>query len=245
MVKKNQKPQRNVMTLEGQMAAIGVMVSAATLSQREIDAVDIETVLVEMITAIAREGASLRLPTLLLSWVAEHGGAVIVEKLQRLLVERKRSGEDVSVTALCAQFAGRCGHKRWAPLVKRFAPRTTRYLGPRELAESLVRLRGKENWADGSGFVVPSGSLETSTKWVLSQSSLAKLSRQYQNRLVFGAQWRADIITAIQRGARTPAEISRMSGASYEPCYRVNLELGLAGWPDIALRPEGNGHKVA
>lgn len=226
------------------MAAIGFMVSTATLSRREIDAVDIETVLVEMVVAVLREDANSRLPSLLLSWIAEHGGAVIIEKFQRRLLERERSGDDVSVTALCAQFAICRGHKRWGPLVKKFSPAASRYLGPRELAESLVRLRGKENWAEGSGFIVPAGSLETSSKWVLSQGSLAQHNRQYQNRLVFGAQWRADIITAIQRGARSPAEISRMSGASYEPCYRVKSELSLAGWPDIVLQPENRGRRV-
>ena len=51
----------------------------------------------------------------------------------------------------------------------------------------------------------------------------------YKNRLIYGAQWRADIITAIERGAKTPIEISRMCGASYEPCHRVLSELKDAG----------------
>lgn len=51
----------------------------------------------------------------------------------------------------------------------------------------------------------------------------------YKNRLIYGAQWRADIITAIERGAKTPTEISRMCGASYESCHRVLSELKDAG----------------
>jgi hypothetical protein len=80
-----------------------------------------------------------------------------------------------------------------------------------------------------SGFLVPKGVVEINPKWTLARASLARLNRQYRNRLIYGAQWRADIITAFELGADTPTKASRMSGASYEPCHRVLGELQAAG----------------
>lgn len=40
-------------------------------------------------------------------------------------------------------------------------------------------------------------------KWALSKKAVAKRHNQYRNRLIYGAQWRADIVTAYELGART------------------------------------------
>jgi hypothetical protein len=153
---------------------------------------------------------------------------VIIEKLSKILDRHARNGTSVEYAALLGRFAAAEGHKRWHALLSH-APKTPRIVGPSDLALSLLKLRGDESWARDAGFLVPRGSLNVETKWTLSRSALARLNLQYRNRLVYGAQWRADIITAIERGAQTPAEASRASGASYEPCHRVFGELVAAG----------------
>jgi len=55
-----------------------------------------------------------------------------------------------------------------------------------------------------------------------------KLNHQYRNRLICGPQRKADIITAIENGARLPAEAIRATGASYKPCHRVFCERAAA-----------------
>ena len=82
------------------------------------------------------------------------------------------------------------------------------------MSASLLKLRGEEEWSRGSGFTLPKGVVRTDPKWTLSREALAAINRQYRNRLIYGPQWRADIVTAVKRGATTPAEASRLSGAS-------------------------------
>ena len=65
-----------------------------------------------------------------------------------------------------------------------------------------------------AGLRSPKGAIRTDPKWTLSREALAAINRQYRNRLIYGPQWRADIVTAVKRGATTPAEASRLSGAS-------------------------------
>ena len=64
---------------------------------------------------------------------------------------------------------------------------------------------------------------------------LTELYHQYRNHLLYGAQWKADIITAIESIARTPAEASRATGARYDPCDRVFSELAAAGMMGLGV----------
>lgn len=216
--------------LDEKLASIGVMVSASRLSPADIQRADIEETLVESAVDLGR-GGDLKLLGPVLSWVAVHGSAVIIEKLVKMLRGRLDSGDDIEFVGLFAAMALEHGHKRWSIIAERFAPDLARPrpVGPVDLNESLLRLKGEEGWSKGSGFLVPKGSAAINQKWVLSRSALAKQHRQYRNRLIYGAQWRADIVTAYELGARTPAEASRVSGASYEPCHRVKSELEAAG----------------
>ena len=225
---RNQKlklPSR--LTVEEKLAAIGVMTSTRALTARDVESVDIEGVLVDAIVSIGRQ-ENQRLLSLLLTWVSIHGSAVIIEKLMKILRRQSSAGDPVHYAALLAKYAVSVGHMRWGILTK-FAPTRSILIGPSDLAESLLKIRGEEEWASNSGFAVPKGSTTINPKWVISPNSLAQLNQQYKNRLIYGAQWRADIITAIERGAKTPTEISRMCGASYEPCHRVLSELKDAG----------------
>lgn len=216
--------------LSERLAAIGVMVTAASISPADILRVDIEETLVESAVALAR-GNDLKLLGPVLTWVAVHGSAVIIEKFAKILRRRQNEGDDIEFASLFALTAIEHGHKRWSIIAERFAPDVTapRHIGPVDLSEALLRLRGEEDWSRGSGFLVPKGSATINPKWVLSRPTLAKQHLQYRNRLVYGAQWRSDIVTAYELGARTPVEASRMTGASYEPCYRVKSELEAAG----------------
>lgn len=217
-----------VLSLEEKLAAIGVMAGTRRLTQHDIDSVDIEATLADIVVALAADEAALRWLGPILAWVREHGSSVIVEKLAKILRRRESEGAAVDYTALLARYAVGEGHKRWQTLLT-LAPKTPRIVGPADLAPSLLKLRGEEPWARDVGFLVARGAFDVQGKWTLSRSALAKLNRQYRNRLVYGPQWRADIITVIERGAKTPSKASRASGASYEPCHRVFQELEAAG----------------
>ena len=219
-------------SLEQKLAAIGVMVATQPLSREAASMVDIEDTIADSIVHLDGDGGDMRWLGSLLAWVRIHGGVVIIEKLVKILQRRFKQGASVEFAALLGQFALEHDHRRWRALLV-FAPKSPRLVGPPLLADSLIKVRGEEDWAQPANFLVPRGSLAAESKWVLSPGQLAKLSRQYRNRLIYGPQWRADIITAVEHGARTPAAASRTSGASYEPCHRVLHELEVAEFPPL------------
>lgn len=226
--KKTAKQLRSNLTLEEKLATIGVMVATRRLSERELSSVDLEVTLAEAVVAFAADTNAQRWLGPVLSWVREHGSAVIIEKLVKILSRIVNEAGSANYAALLAAAALEQGHKRWRTVLM-FAPAAPTLVGDPEMAASLLRLRGEEPWARTAGFLVPHGTMTPNEKWTLSRAALAKIHHQYRNRLVYGAQWRADIITAIEKGARTPAEASRATGASYEPCHRVFGELAAAG----------------
>jgi hypothetical protein len=225
---RNPNKQTTVLTLEEKLAAIGVMTATQQLSSETIAYVDLEETLADAIISFAETSDEQRWLGPGLAWVDVHGATVIIEKLTKILKSRASHGSNVEFASLLASFALQHGHKRWRTL-KSLAPNFPRLIGHPDLAASLVKLRGDEEWSRDVNFIIPKGSVLPQRKWTLSQTSLAALNPQYRNRLIYGAQWRADIITAIDRGARTPSEASRASGASYEPCHRVFRELQAAG----------------
>ena len=216
-----------ILTLDEQLSAIGLMISVRSLTSKEIESVDIEESLATAFVSL-NDPEDQRLLSLLLSWVSIHGSSVIIEKLTKILRRKQTAGEVVQFAALIARFAERAGFKRWKILAD-FAPKNLVIVGPAQLAQSLVDLRGEESWSENSGFIVPKGAASVDAKWVLARDSLARINRQYRNRLIYGGQWRADIVTATERGAKTPMQASKMCGASYEPCHRVMSELKDAG----------------
>jgi len=216
------------LSLEEKLAAIGVTTATERPTTEQISAADLEEALADVIVSFAAPGNDQRWLGPVLAWVEAHGSAVIIEKLTKILKRRNKLGDNVEFASLLATYALAHGHKRWQSLLL-LAPVAPRLVGHPDLAPSLLEIRGAEAWAKTANFLVPNGSLVPQGKWILSPSSVAMQNQQYRNRLIYGAQWRADIITAIQRGARNPTEASMASGASYEPCHRVFRELEAAG----------------
>ena len=218
------------LTLEERLAALGIMVSARLLTKAERDSVDIEETLSEAFVAIGNDENYFRFLSPLFSWIEIHADSVIVEKLLKINKRLQKPSSNLSLFSLAACFAVKCGFRNWARLlIISEIESGGAIFGPRDLVESLLQLRGEEEWAKKCGVRLPKGVLTTNSKWVLSKEALARTNRQYRNRLIYGPQWRADIINALELGARTPAEASRISGASYEPCHRVLRELTAAG----------------
>ena len=94
-----------------------------------------------------------------------------------------------------------------------------------------MQFKGAEPWLSQHRILAAKGSLRIRPNDVLSVEPLARSNRQYRNRLLYGASWRADIITAIEDGAQTATEISRQVGCSYEPAHRVRREYSITIGP--------------
>ncbi len=50
---------------------------------------------------------------------------------------------------------------------------------------------------------------------------LAKTNVFFRNRLIYGCNWRADIISAIECGSKNPTEIKKRLDCSYETAHRI------------------------
>lgn len=58
-------------------------------------------------------------------------------------------------------------------------------------------------------FSLQKGGIKADPKYTLSRPQIATMHRQYRNRLIYGAQYRADIVTLSQLGVRTVKDIVR------------------------------------
>jgi len=180
--------------------------------------IDIENTLYEATLEISIDS---RLFSLICSWVSVHGDYVIIEKLMKL--QRKINSPWLVAVAICA---ANLGFHQWKRLIKK--QRGTFSLVDQNLALSSISIKGEEPQFRNKGFLIPKGSIRIRSSDALDPEHLVRSNSQYRNRLLFGASWRADIITAIEKGMKTPYEIAKVLGCSYEPAHRIFKEYSLA-----------------
>jgi len=209
--------------LNDRLAAIGFRL-AATQSRRRRSAPgpDMERVLLE---ATERARADGRLMSMLFSWTQVHAEHVIVEKLRKLL-RNSASEEQQLVGSALAAYALHIGKHKWRKIID--APAAPRPLSVSGNVQSAIELKGVIPWLEQHNILAPEGSLRIRQADVLDVEELAARNLQYRNRLLFGACWRADIITAIQNGAATATEVMKRVGCSYEPAHRIRKEYLIA-----------------
>lgn len=179
--------------------------------------VDIEGTLHEASLEVPKD---TRLFSLLCSWILVHGDYVIIEKLMKL--QRKNHSPWLVALAICA---GNKGFHQWKKLIKK--QKEEYALVDISLAKSSISIKGEEPNFRKYGFWIPKGSIRIREGDVLTKERLVKKNLQYCNRLLFGSSWRADIITAIEKGIKTPYQISKLLGCSYEPALRIFKEYNL------------------
>lgn len=213
-------------SLDHHLEAIGFRLAHAASSSRPPDdhEADIERTLLDALTELPSDR---RLASLLFSWVKVHGAHVIVEKLRKLAGPARFDPDSPAIwLSALAAFAVENGVRKWSKLLVK--PPRVILLYPAELTESAIALKGAIKWLEAAGFLVPAGSLRIREDDVLSPAELVRHNRQFRNRYLYGASWRADIITAIQEGCTRPAAIVRRVGCSYEPAHRISREYTLA-----------------
>ncbi len=182
--------------------------------------VDIETMILNIVRVFPED---TRLASVFLSWIKVHGNYVIIEKLAKFAARRmKDSGNDLPWLSMTAAWAVECGYHKWRRLATSVTKPT--YLYPRMMSEGAITLKGIVPWLESLGFRIPEHSIRIREEDVTPPENLVRYNLQYRNRYLFGPSWRADIITAMQRGITAPAQISRVVGCSYEPAYRVSRE---------------------
>jgi len=205
------------LTLDQKLSYIGLQIFSTHLKPTK-EWIDIENTLHEASLEVSRD---TRLLSLLCSWVSVHGDYVIIEKLMKL--QKKNFSPWLVAIAICAS---NIGFHKWKRLIQK--QKKTYALVDQDLALSSIGLKGEEPNFRNKGFLVPKGSIRIRASDAVISERLVKNNPQYRNRLLFGASWRADIITAIQKGMKTPYEIAKKLGCSYEPAHRIYKEYSLA-----------------
>lgn len=180
--------------------------------------IDIEQTIFEATLEVQNDS---RLFLLLCSWVSVHGDYVILEKLMKL-----QSKNNSPWLVALAIYAFSLGFHKWKRLIKKQS--VTYSLVNKELALSAISIKGEESVFTKYGFLIAKGSIRCRNSDVLTVQRLIKQNLQYRNRFLFGASWRADVISAIEAGMKTPYEISKKLGCSYEPAHRIFNEYNLA-----------------
>lgn len=216
------------------LVCMGMRFAGRSFRLASARAVDIESMILD-ITEVFPEDT--RLVSVFMSWIKVHGNYVIVEKLGKFALRRERERGIASLwLSMTAAWAVECGFHKWRKLVKKVPGPV--YLYPKVMSDGAIKLKGSIPWLEPLGFRIPMNSIRIREEDVLPPERLAVYNLQYKNRYLYGPSWRADIITAIQRGITSPAEISRVVGCSYEPAYRISRDYlmvtNLEGAPTIA-----------
>ncbi len=209
-----------MLSLDDKLRLIGIRLSGDHKISNEW--IDIERTLIE---ASYEASKNNRLLSLLFSWMKVHGTYLITEKLLKVYKEiSSERGENPWFNALLIFASAECSHKfsRWLKKESHHV-----YWGDKESAKALIELKGAYSLFKKYNIYIPESSLRIRDSDVLTPKELTKLNRQYRNRYLYGASWRADIVTAIEMGIHTPYQISKITGCSYEPANRIFREYEL------------------
>lgn len=189
--------------LYNKLHAIGLRVNSI---EKINDQYDIEESIVESLYFIDQDG---RLLGLIFSWLKVHGNYLNADKLLREY-ERgiKYRGETPWFSAVCAFMVLNKDYRFKKGIIK-ISPK--HYLGNSD-DESLVKIKGSVSFLEEIGIIISQSSLRIRIDDVQSIEELIKKNRQYRNRHIFGPNWRADIITVIQNGAKNANQVAKELG---------------------------------
>lgn len=184
--------------------AIGIKLAGVSSRRGNVD---IEKTLVVAAKEMREDG---RLMSLMFSWIDVHAEHVIVEKLRKLVRQENDNEITLAVSALAA-YAVYNGQHKWKKLISPNYKKTHLILGSASI--SAIKLKGKTGWLAEYGILAAEGSIRIREADILTPEQLVKINPQYRNRLLFGATWRADIITAIENGARRQVKLLKQLAA--------------------------------
>lgn len=203
--------------LEERLAFIGISLSISGEIDKKIW-VDIEKTLIDACYEVESDS---RLLSLLFSWIGVHGKYLNADKIIKLYkLTSKFRGDSPWFYALCA-FGVEQGILK---LKKGIKKQKELVYFRNEKSKTLFEIKGAISYLEKIGIMIPEGSIRIRDKDVLPIEVLLKKNKQFKNRLLFGANWRADIITAIEWGMENPNRISKELGCSYEPANRIFRE---------------------
>ncbi len=115
---------------------------------------------------------------------------------------------------------------KWRSLVKKVKGKHS--LSTVSIAEQSIKFKGAESAFYKNGFLIAKGSIRARDVDVATKEKLINENPQYKNRFIYGANWRSDIITAIEMGYENPYRITKATGCSYPSAHKVFNDYKLA-----------------
>lgn len=183
--------------------------------------VDIEETIIKALYEARNDG---RLLSLIFSWQAVNGEYLITEKFFKLRERyQKILGPNHLINAFCAYSVHLGLHK--------YKKGSVRLPGEKFLlreAPAAVKSSGEVSWLKDINIICPNSHFIIKNESIMPPKELVKFNLQFKNRLIYGSNWRADIITAIQLGIENPSKIKELIGCSYEPANRIYKQYLLA-----------------
>lgn len=207
----NQVPMPMPAVLTARMAGIGM--NLATKAEAEAD---IEGTLLQA-SVVGMEEGDFRVLAVLTTWLGVHHAHLNADRLVRLV------GAEASerTRAYWAAVAW------WLQKDRRLARLASSYAGPsQELlpigTDFQIQRRGEDARFEGSKLRVPQGTLRYRLEDVLSVEDLVRCHAGYRNRVLMGANWRADVWTVYQQAPEAKvADIARRVGCSFAAAWEA------------------------
>jgi hypothetical protein len=209
------------LNLDTALTKIGIRIWAHDIDESFKDYVDIEETLIKALYEALSDG---RLLSLIFSWQKIHGEHLIAEKFFKIaaLYERVR-GPNHLINAFCA-YSVHIGFHKYKKGAVRL--KEEKYLSLE--SPGAIKAYGAVDWLKKINILCPTTYFVLKEDSIMTSEDLIKLSLQYKNRFIYGANWRADIITAIQFGYDNPSKIKDLIGCSYEPANRIFKQYKMA-----------------
>ena len=193
--------------LNTSLARIGFRISSKDIDNDTKDYVDLEETIIRALYEAKTDG---RLLSLIFSWQKIFGEYLITEKFFKVRDRYEiKSGANHLINAFCAYSLHIGLHKY----------KTVQFL-LRE-APAAIKASGAVPWLKEINILCPNSHFILKEESIMTVKELVKFNLQFRNRLLYGANWRADIITSIQSGAKNPSQIKKIIGCSYEPANRI------------------------
>ncbi len=196
------------------LSRIGFRISSNDLQVKPKSYIDIEETIIKALYEARNDG---RLLSLIFSWQQFNGEYLITEKFFKVRDRyQKILGPNILINAFCA-FSVNLGLHKY----KKGSVRLKKEQYLLREAPAAVKSTGAVPWLKEINILCPNSHFVLKMESVMPPSELVKYNLQFKNRLIYGANWRADIITAIQMGIENPSKIKDLIGCSYEPANRI------------------------
>lgn len=194
----------NVNDIYKRLSLIGFRVTFK--GDRNQDFVDIEKTIISSLYYIDKEG---RLLGLIFSWLSIHGEHIIADKFFKEYDKAKEYlGDTPWFSGVCSFMYHNKDHRFKKGVQLLSIPHHFR----NKDQGILIKIKGSVDFLEVVGILVASSSFRLRDQDIFSVDELINSNKQYKNRFLFGANWRAEIITAIQNGLENPNQIARRLG---------------------------------